>query len=235
MNMTTLASLQHERLSRLFPWERLDRDKALARPDLLNLVREACLIESYFAVYTARMMRLLWYDVTATSILSIEAFEAYVHFATLRRYLEEVGYRPVSDDEIRQLREKDLDETADDELQELVNFMVTEHFAAHFFRDLANETDEPVLKAIMERFSPEEDLHADLAGELIRARVAGRDDLAEKVVRGARSFRHIGMYVLPGVSNVRSDVVDAILALDRKIEALVGRSMIEPAAESNPA
>lgn len=220
--MTNLDLIQYERLNKLFPWERLDREAALARPDLLDLVREACLIESYFAVYTARMMRLLWYDISATSILSIEAFEAYVHFATLRRYLDEVGYRPVSDEEIRRLREKNLDEEVGDELQELVNFMVTEHFAAHFFRDLANECDEPVLQAIMQRFSPEEELHAALAGDLIRARVDGRDDLVDEVIRAARSFRHIGSYVLPGVSNVKNDNVDAILALDRKIEALLG-------------
>lgn len=232
--MTTLASLQRERLDRLFPWDRLDRDAALRRPDLLDLVREACLIESYFAVYTARMMRLLWYDVAATSIFSIEAFEAYVHFATLRRYLDEVGYRPVSDEEIRLLREKDLEETATDELRELINFMATEHFAAHFFRDLAAETDEPVLKAIMQRFSPEEDLHADLAGDLIRARVEGRPDLAEKVVRDARSFRHIGIYALPGVSNVKGDNIEAILALDRKIEALLGKRLVAPASPEVP-
>ncbi len=225
--MTNLASLQNERLGRLFPWDRLDRDAALARPDLLDLVREACLIESYFAVYTARMMRLLWYDVTATSILSIEAFEAYVHFATLRRYLDEVGYRPVSDEEIRRLRERDLSEAADDELRELVNFMVTEHFAAHFFRDLGAETDEPVLQAIMKRFSPEEDLHADLAGSLIRERIQGREDLADEVVQYARSFRHIGTYVLPGVSNVKGDNVAAIVALDHKIETLLGRRLVE--------
>lgn len=229
--MKTLSDLQDERLGRLFPWERLEREAALARPDLLDLVREACLIESYFAVYTARMMRLLWYDVTATSILSIEAFEAYVHFATLRRYLDEVGYRPVSDEEIRKLREKDLEKEPDDELRELVNFMVTEHFAAHFFRDLGAETHEPVLQAIMERFSPEEDLHADLAGELIRARMKYREDLKEQVVRYARSFRHIGMYVLPGVSNVKGDNVEAIVALDRKIETLLGTRLVESSAD----
>lgn len=223
--MTVLSAIQHERLSRLFPWDRLDREAALARPDLLDLVREACLIESYFAVYTARMMRLLWYDVAATSILSIEAFEAYIHFATLRRYLDEVGYRPVSDDEIRELREKDLDGTADNELEELVNFMITEHFAANFFRDLADETREPVLQAIMARFAPEEDLHAGLAGDLIRARIKDREDLADEVIRYARSFRHIGTYVLPGVSNVSDNNIEAILDLDRKIEALVGKRL----------
>ena len=98
--MTTLDAIQAKRLDALVDWHTLDREAALANPRLLDLVREACLIESYFAVYTSRMLQLFWYDVAVTSTLSIEAFEAYVHFATLRRYLDEVGYRPITDAEV---------------------------------------------------------------------------------------------------------------------------------------
>lgn len=228
--MTTLETLQNERLSRLAPWAQLDREAALARPDLLDLVREACLIESYFAVYTARMMALFWYDVAATSIFSIEAFEAYVHFATLRRYLDEVGYRPVTDAEILALREKDRSaahQDEPDELEELINFMATEHFAAAYFRDLGEATDEPLLKAIMKRFAAEEDVHSDLAATLIRARVAGDEALRARTWALTRQFRHVGAYVLPRVSNVKQDNLAAILALDRKMEAVIGRRLTD--------
>ena len=141
--MTTLESIQAQRLDGLADWHTLDREAALANPRLLDLVREACLIESYFAIYTSRMLQLLWYDVAATSTLSIEAFEAYVHFATLRRYLDEVGYRPITDAEVVELRERGMHEVSGDELGELVNFMATEHFAAEFFRDLERETKGP--------------------------------------------------------------------------------------------
>lgn len=225
--MTTLAAMQRERLDRLFPWEMLDREAALAQPDLLDLVREACLIESYFAVYTAKMMQLFWYDVEATSTFSVEAFEAFVHFAALRRYLDEVGYRPVTDDEVRALRARDREAPLEDELTELVNFMATEHFAAYFFRDLKEATREPVLRRILERFGPEETVHAQLAADLIQARIAGRPDLQERVLHLVREFRHVGAYVLPRVSNVNQDNLEALLDLDRKVADLLGRRLSE--------
>lgn len=225
--MNTLESISCERLDRLFPWDEIDREAALSRPDLLDLVRESCLIESYFAVHTARLMELFWYDVTATSTFCVEAFEAFVHFAALRRYLDEVGYRPVTDDDVREIRENDRERRLDDEVEELVNFMATEHFAARYFRDLGEEAPDPVLRAVMKRFAPEEDVHADLAADLLRARVEGRPDLIEKALRCARKFRHVGAYALPAVSNVKPDNLEAIMELDRRIEALLGRRLVE--------
>jgi hypothetical protein len=225
--MSTLKKTQTERSGRGIRWDELDRERALARPDLLDLVREACLIESYFAVHMGKLMRLFWYDVTATSTFSIEAYEANMHFVTLRRYLDEVGYRPVSDEEIVALREKDLDEALSDEIEELVNFMATEHFAAAFFRDLGDESDEPVLQAIMAKFSPEEEFHSQLAADLIAARIETDPGIKNKVLERARHFRHVGSYVLPSVSNVKYDNIGAIRALDRCVETLVGKRLSE--------
>lgn len=228
--MKTLNEAQKTR-SNVVKWADLDRERALAHPDLLDLVREACLIESYFAVYMGKMMRLFWYDVAATSTFSIEAYEANIHFITLRRYLAAVGYKPVTDEEIVALRAKDRDEELTDELRELVNFMATEHFAAAFFSDLGAATDEPALKSIMARFAPEEVFHSRLAGDLIATRV--EDDPAKKdqVLRYARYFTHVGAYVLPSVSNVKYDNVNAIRALDRQVETIVGKRMSELAEE----
>ena len=225
--MKTLETIQKARLGGMFRWKEIDREAALARPDLLDLVREACLIESYFAIYTSKMMALFWYDVTATSILSIEAYEAFIHYAGLRRYLDEVGYRPVTDEEIRDLREKALDEVSTDELRELVNFMATEHFAAMFFRDVGEATEDPVLKSIMRRFGPEEEVHSQFAADLIADRIKDNEEMKEQVIEHARHFRHIGAYALPKVSNVKDDNVTAIVEFDRAIEALVGRSLSE--------
>ena len=46
-------------------------------------------------------------------------------------------------------------------------------------------------------------------------------------IRYARHFKHIGAYVLPGVSNVKDDNLAAIMNLDHKIEALLGRRLTE--------
>ena len=223
--MKTLENIQRARLGAMFRWKDIDREAALARPDLLDLVREACLVESYFAIYTAKMMSLFWYDVAATSILSIEAYEAFIHYAALRRYLDEVDYRPVSDEEIRDLRGKALDAVSNDEIRELVNFMATEHFAAMFFRDVGEATDDPVLKTIMKRFGPEEEIHSQFAADLIAERIEDNEEVKESVIEHARHFRHIGAYALPKVSNVKDDNVAAIVEFDRAIEAIVGRSV----------
>ena len=63
------------------------------------MLREACLVESYLPVYTGKMMGLFWDDLDATTIFTIESIEAYGHYYVLRRYLETVGYMPVTDEE----------------------------------------------------------------------------------------------------------------------------------------
>ncbi len=223
--METLRAVQGRIFDSRFPWDEIDRQQALQEPDVLDLVREACLIESYFATYTAKMMGLFWYDVEATSVFSIEAFEAYSHYYILRRYLDVVGYRTVRDDEIVALRERDRYESYDDEIRELVNFMMTEHVAAHFFDDLADRTREPVLQGILRRLGREEVTHAQFGAELLERRIARDPAVKECILLHARDFRHIGAYVLPEVSNAKVDNIGTILGLDQMIEQLTGRHL----------
>jgi len=82
-------------------------------------VRDSALIESYFPVYTTRLMRALWDQIDATSVFSIQLYESYKHFYVLNRYLELVEYRPIPDDEIVETRRATLDLTIADGLAEL--------------------------------------------------------------------------------------------------------------------
>lgn len=223
--METLRAVEGRIFDNRFPWEEIDIDLARSDTDVLDLVREACLIESYFGTYTGKMMDLFWYDVDATSVLSIEAFEAYSHFYILRRYLETVGYRPITDEEVRALRERDRDEQHTDEIEELVNFMMTEHFAAQFFTDLAERAPEPVLGDMLRRLAREEVSHSALAADLLRKRLEADPDLKPLVIERARNFRHIGAYVLPSVSNVNENNIEAILRMDRQIRDLTGAGL----------
>ena len=88
--MNTLRQVQSRIFDHLFAWDQIDRKKALENKHVLELLREACLIESYFAVYTAKMMTLFYDDVSATSIFTIESFEAYTHYFILRKYFNPV-------------------------------------------------------------------------------------------------------------------------------------------------
>jgi hypothetical protein len=225
--MTALEELEPKIFDDRFKWSDIDKDKALTDTRVLDLVREACLIESYFAVYTGKMLQLFWYDVRATSMYTIEAFEAYKHFYCLRRYLDIVGYCPVADKEVVALRRNDVDKTYDDEARELVNFMATEHFASHFFGALADKSPEPVLTAILKRMSVEEVIHARFAFDLLAERLAEGKITREDILSHAKDFRHVGAYVLPKVSNVEEDNVKIINAFGNMVEKLTGVSLTE--------
>ncbi len=225
--MAALEELESKIFDKRFSWSDIDKEKALSDTSVLDLVREACLIESYFAVYTGKMLQLFWYDVRATSMYTIEAFEAYTHFYTLERYLRTVGYRPVSEKEIAELREKDLAKVYDNEAKELVNFMATEHFATHFFSALAKRSTEPVLTKILERMSAEEVIHSRFAFDLLTERQKAGKITVEEILTYAKNFRHVGAYVLPKVSNVEDDNVKIINSFAKMIEELTGTALTE--------
>jgi hypothetical protein len=225
--MASLEELESKIFDTRFKWNEIDKEKALADTKVLDLVREACLVESYFAVYTGKMLQLFWYDVRATSMYTIEALEAYTHFYTLRRYLNTVGYRPVTDEEVVALRKKDLTKIYDNEAMELVNFMATEHFATHFFAELSAKSPEPVLQTMLQRMSSEEVIHARFASDLLTERLTKGKITKEDILLHAKEFRHVGAYVLPKVSTVDEDNVKIINSFGKVIEDLTGTSLAE--------
>jgi hypothetical protein len=217
-----------------FAWDNIDRQKALQDTRVLDLLREACLIESYFPVYTAKMVALFWDDVAATSIFTIEAIEAYGHYFTLRRYLDRVGYRPVADEEVIALRQKDRESLHQDKVKELVNFMGTEHFAAEFFQDLAGLTVEPVLQAILPRFAAEEVTHSDFAFDLLQRMLDANPELRAEILVHASNFRHVGSYVMPEVRPAKDDNLRVIRTFDEKVGRLVGTRLSESLGDRKP-
>ena len=64
----TQAELQRWILDADVAWARIDlRWRAHSRP-LLDQVRDSALIESYFPIYTTRLMRALWDQIDVTSV-----------------------------------------------------------------------------------------------------------------------------------------------------------------------
>lgn len=220
--MRSLAVIHGKLYDRRLDWDRIDRRAARRNPRVLDLLREACLIESYLPVYTGKMMSLFWDDLDATAIFTIEAMEAYGHYYILRRYLEAVGYRPIQDQEVIALRRKERRAVYTDPVRELVNFMGTEHFAAQFFTDLEGIVEEPVIKRILPEFAAEERVHSQFAFDLLAARVKHRPSLKRAVVRHARSFTHVGAYVTASVSPASADNIRTIQAFNRRFTQLLG-------------
>ena len=230
--MNTLVRVQRRLFEDKVDWSGLDRRRALAHPEYLELLREACLVESYLPIYTGKMMALFWDDLDATTIFTIEAVEAYGHYYVLRRYLESVGYKPITDQEVIELRDRERSEVYSDEIRELVNFMGTEHFAAQFFIDMSKLIDEPLIKRILPEFAAEEVIHSQFAFDLLQARVARDPASRTRVLDHARAFKHVGAYVRAYVPPAKDDNLRAIRAFNDKFEALVGQPLSDYLVEA---
>ena len=74
-------------------WSAIDLDIAGREGELHQALHDAALIEGYLPVYAARLMQLLWDDVDATAVLSMELYEGLKHFTALARYLDRVGFQ----------------------------------------------------------------------------------------------------------------------------------------------
>src|SRR5918999_6559356 len=86
-------------------WHAIDRERALAQPDILAALRDAALIESFHPVNLARFLRALWDDVDGCAAVGLEMYEGFKHFHALRIYLDIVRFEPViSDHELIEIR-----------------------------------------------------------------------------------------------------------------------------------
>src|SRR3954463_6962174 len=119
-------------------WADIDCEVALIERDILVALHDAALIEGYLPVFAPRMMQLLWDDIDATAILSLELYEGLKHYTALRRYLEIVGEESsrVSERSLVAARGRTggITYRRDEVITYLTHFMCSELFAAHFFR-----------------------------------------------------------------------------------------------------
>jgi len=213
-------------------WEEIDRPLALAQPVILAKLRDAALIESFHPVNLSRLIRFAWDDVDAGVVFSLEMFEGFRHFHGLRLYLEAVGYEPaITDDELREIRRRaDLDDLDRAEpIAPLVEFMLSEHLAAYFFRRLGADAREPQLRRLLTLIAADEVRHAQAASDLIAQRIAKRPELVMNVMGAAAHFRHYGEEALGGAAvpvAMAGDEV-AIRTFATRIERLCGMRLVD--------
>ena len=212
-------------------WQAIDADLAYRTPTVLRAVRDAVLVESFHPVNLARLMRATWDDIDAGVCFSLEAYEGFKHFHSLRRYLETIEYEPaVTDEELVQLRSSGaLTQIADGELiDRLVEFMLSEHLAAYFFRRLSEQALEPNLAELLAVIAADEVRHAQSASDLIAKRIAEDPSLTTRVLDAAASFRHYGEEPLAGAVPVamHGDPL-ALRTFARRIERLCGVRLVD--------
>lgn len=219
------------------PWDRIDLDAARGQPEILEQIRESALIEAIHPITTKHLMGLLWDDVDATSVLSVELYEGFRHFHVLRMYLDRVGHEPpITDEEIVRARSKAVEAVGDDPdlTQELVNFIFSEHFAAYYFVRLRQRAHDPVLREIAHLISRDEFRHTQISQDLLKRRIEQHQESAEQVLQAAANFQHYGAMALDEVPVFQRGDLGAIRSFMKKIELLTGRRVVEFLKERLP-
>jgi hypothetical protein len=211
-------------------WSAIDRDRAYARPELLAALRDAALIESFHPVNLARLLRATWDDVDAGVVFSLELYEGFKHFHSLRRYLECIGYEPaIADEELVDIRREQAgtEVDADSLIGHLVEFMLSEHLAHYFFRRLGEQSEEPVLADLLGRIASDEVRHAQSASDLIAKRINSDPTLITRVLDAAVDFHHFGEQAIGTVPVAQPGDPIAIQSFARRIERLCGTRLVD--------
>ena len=216
-------------------WDAIDLDAARGESEIHRVLRDAALIEGYLPVYAARLMQLLWDDIDATAVLSMELYEGLKHFTALARYLDRVGYQreEVSERTLVTARERALALRYDaaDIVAHLTNFMCSELFAAYFFLRISRRTNEPVLRDLLGYMARDEFRHSASAGDVLKKRIDRDPTIATQVLAAAEQFRHYGSDVVE-VPVAEENDFEAIMAVNRKIRLLCGLAPTEHLKES---
>jgi hypothetical protein len=206
-------------------WNAIDQASARDERDIHTALHDAAIIEGYLPLYAGRLIQLLWDDVDATAVLSMELYEGLRHYTALARYLDLVGFEP-ADEARRNLvaaRERALGvryERADIP-RHLTHFMCSELFAAYFFLRFSRLTREPVLKELLALISKDEFRHATSAGDVLKQRIDRDHALVREVLAAAEDFRHYGSDVVD-VPVAETNDFEAIIAVNRKVRAICG-------------
>ncbi|HJP58748.1 MAG TPA: hypothetical protein VJ865_02065 [Gemmatimonadaceae bacterium] len=211
-------------------WNAIDHRIARDETEIHASLRDAAMIEGYLPTFAPRLMLLLWDDVDATAILSLELFEGLKHYTALRRYLEIVGdstTRP-SEQALVDARAATTSIKYDraSAATYLTHFMCSELFAAHFFRRIGGQTREPVLRELMDYMTRDELRHSAGAGALLKKRVAADPGVVPEIISAAENFRHYGSDVVE-IPLAEENDFEAIMAMNRKIRQLCGLSPTE--------
>jgi len=211
-------------------WRNIDRNRAFARPEILAALRDAALIESYHPVNLSRLLKVMWDDVDAGVVFSLELYEGFKHFHALRSYLEAIDYEPaITDDELVEIRRaQSAVEVAPAEIiEKLVEFMLSEHLAHYFFRRLGEQAEDQVLADMLSMIAADEVRHAQSASDLIAARIAADSSVIPRVLDAALHFHHFGEQAIGTVPVAQPGDAVAIQTFARRIERLCGIRLVD--------
>jgi hypothetical protein len=207
-------------------WRDVDVAAARRQPDVLAALRDAALIESFHPANLGALLPHVLDDVDACVALSLEMYEGFKHFHSLRRYLEIVGHEPaITDEEIVAARLRPADDMP--LVERLVEFMLSEHLASYFFRRLGERAEDPVLAELLTLIAADEVRHAQSAFDLLAKRITADHTLIPRVLDAAASFRHFGERAVGDVPVAMPGDPLAIRSFARRIERLCGVRLVD--------
>jgi hypothetical protein len=211
-------------------WGAIDAPLARTQPEILAGLRDAALIEAFHPVNLARLLKLAWDDVDASAVFSLELFEGFKHFLVLRRYLDAVGYEPaITDEEIVAMRRPGaaVEPQPAELVGRLVEFMLSEHLAAYFFRRTAERAREPVLVRLLGYLAADEVRHAQNASDLLAKRIAADAAVVPQVLDAAAHFQHFGEEAIGAVPVAFPGDPVAIRTFAKRVERLCGVRLVD--------
>lgn len=210
-------------------WREIDPDLAHTQPDILDALRDAAVIESFHPVNLCRLIRLCSDDIDAGVAFSLEMYEGFKHFHALRLYLDAVGHEPaITDEELAAIRQEAPDDVdATEVIARLVEFMLSEHLAAYFFRRLGERSREPVLAEMLGWIAADEVRHAQSASDLLEKRIRAEPSVIPAVLDAAAGFRHYGAEAVGEVPVAMPGDDLAIRTFARRIERLCGMRLVD--------
>ena len=217
-------------------WSEIDRQRAYTKPNLLAALRDAALIESYHPLNLSRLLRATLDDIDAGVVFSLELYEGFKHFHSLRRYLEAIGYEPaITDAELVAIRQKqaDIELSAVEIIPRLVEFMLSEHLAHYFFRRLGEQAEDYVLADLLSRIADDEVRHAQSASDLIAKRIAADPALIPQGLDAALDFHHFGEEAIGTVPIAQPGDPIAIQTFAKRIERLCGIRLVDHIKNTN--
>lgn len=207
------------------PWDFIDIDLAQQQPEELSLLRDAALIESYAPMFALKSLELWWSSVEESAVASIQFFEEYKHYFALQRYLEKVGI-VIPEREIIEVRSRNFGTHYPDRIRQLANYMISEHFTAHFYQRLLEQAREPVMRALLGFLVKDEHRHCQVFYSLLEQRIATDVRVIDTILDESIHFRHQASEVMgEQVPVAERNDLQAMLAFWKKLERLTGTDL----------
>jgi hypothetical protein len=169
-------------------------------------------------------------------VFSLELYEGFKHFHSIRRYLDAIGYEPaITDAELVAIRQAqvDVDLAPGDLIPRLVEFMLSEHLAHYFFRRLGEQAEDNVLADLLSRIADDEVRHAQSASDLIAKRIVADAAVIPQVLDAALDFHHFGEEAIGVVPIAQPGDPIAIQTFAKRIERLCGIRLVDHIKNTN--